>query len=82
MDDKRKNCIILLVDPPESGKANYELRTALGEERALHISADLMKNSYAISKNSRTRYRSFPMKASPPTPTLPGLTRRIRGSLM
>ena len=50
MDDKRKNCIILLVASPESGKANYELRTALGEERALHVSMDLMKNAYTISK--------------------------------
>lgn len=53
MDAKRKNCIILLVDSPESGKANHELRTALGEERALHVSVDLMKNAYAISKKFR-----------------------------
>ena len=50
MDEKRKNCLILLVDPPESGKTSYELRTAFGEERALQVSVDLVKNAYAISK--------------------------------
>ncbi|HAF94519.1 MAG: hypothetical protein A2X34_04180 [Elusimicrobia bacterium GWC2_51_8] len=70
MDDKRKNCIILLVDPPESGKANYELRTALGEERALHISADLMKNSYAISKKFKNAISLLSYESVPSHPNL------------
>jgi len=51
MENKRNNCIILLAEVPEPGKTNCELKTSLGEERALHVSGDLLKNSYALAKN-------------------------------
>jgi len=70
MDDKRKNCIILLVDSPESGKTNYELRTVLGEERALHVSVDLMKNAYAISKKIKNTILLLSYENAPSHPDL------------
>ena len=51
MEDKRNNCIILLADAPEPEKTNSVLRTSLGEDRALHVSDDLIKNSHALAKN-------------------------------
>ena len=51
MDERRNNCIILLAEAPEPGKTACVLRTSLGEERALHVSGDLLKNSYALAKN-------------------------------
>ncbi len=51
MHDKRNNCIILLADAPEPGKINYELKTALGEERAIHVSRDLLHKAYSLAKN-------------------------------
>lgn len=40
----------MLADAPEPGKINYELKTALGEERSLHVSRDLLSRAYCLAK--------------------------------
>ncbi len=51
MAQKRDNCIILLVDPPETEKISQELKTAFGPERAVHVNGDLLSNAYKLAKN-------------------------------
>ena len=50
MSQKRDNCIILLVDPPEADKISQELKTAFGPERAAHVNSDLLSNAYKLAK--------------------------------
>jgi len=51
MAQKRDNCIILLVDPPETERVSQELKTAFGPERAVHVNGDLLANTYKLAKN-------------------------------
>jgi len=50
MSQKRDNCIILLVDPPEADKISQELKTAFGPERAAHVNGDLLSAAYKLAK--------------------------------
>ena len=47
---QRDNCIILLVDAPETEKINPELKTAFGPERAVHVNGDLLSAAYRLAK--------------------------------
>ncbi|MCX5785957.1 MAG: DUF2064 domain-containing protein [Elusimicrobia bacterium] len=70
MKDKRNNSIILLAEAPEPGKTNCELKTSLGEERALHVSGDLLKNSYALAKNFKDAILLISYEKTPSHPDL------------
>jgi glycosyltransferase A (GT-A) superfamily protein (DUF2064 family) len=50
MSQKRDNCIILLVDPPETDKICQEFKTAFGPERAAHVNSDLLTAAYKLAK--------------------------------
>lgn len=50
MSQKRDNCIILLVDPPEPDKISQEFKTAFGPERATHVNSDLLSSAYKLAK--------------------------------
>ena len=50
MSQKRDNCIILLVDPPEPDKISQEFKTAFGPERATHVNSDLLTSAYKLAK--------------------------------
>lgn len=50
MSQKRDNCIILLVDPPEADKISPEFKTAFGPERATHVNTDLLSAAYKLAK--------------------------------
>lgn len=50
MAHNRDNCIILLVDAPETDKINPDLKTAFGPERAVHVNGDLMSSAYRLAK--------------------------------
>lgn len=50
MSQKRDNCIILLVDPPEADKISPEFKTAFGPERATHVNSDLLSAAYKLAK--------------------------------
>jgi len=50
MSQKRDNCIILLVDPPETDKVSQEFKTAFGPERAAHVNSDLLSAAYKLAK--------------------------------
>ncbi|MBI4350048.1 MAG: DUF2064 domain-containing protein [Elusimicrobia bacterium] len=51
MSQKRDNCIILLVDPPEADRIGAEFKTAFGPERATHVNNDLLAAAYKLAKN-------------------------------
>lgn len=51
MSQKRDNCIILLVDPPEADKISQEFKTAFGPERAAHVNSDLLSAAYKLAKS-------------------------------
>ena len=53
MSQKRDNCIILLVDPPEADKINPDLKTALGPERATQTNSELLSAAYKLAKGFR-----------------------------
>ena len=50
MAQKRDNCIIILVDPPEPEKLSPELKAAFGPERAAHVNSDLVTGAYKLAK--------------------------------
>lgn len=50
MSQNRDNCIILLVDPPETDTVAPELKAAFGPERAALVNSDLLAASYKLAK--------------------------------
>ncbi len=53
MSQKRDNCIILLVDPPEADKISPDLKTAFGPERAVQVNSELLSAAYKLAKGFR-----------------------------
>jgi glycosyltransferase A (GT-A) superfamily protein (DUF2064 family) len=81
MEDKRNNCIILLAEAPEHAKTNPELKASLGEERALHVSGDLLKNSYALVKSFQDAVFLISYEKTPSHPDLTWLDQEDPGFL-
>jgi len=54
MAKNRDNCVILLVSPPEQEKINREFQTVFGPERAVHVSGDLLVQTYKTLKTFPT----------------------------
>ena len=70
MNDKRNNCIILLVEAPVPENADPELRAAFGAERAARINCDLLKNAYKLAKNFTDAMLILSFEKSPRNPDL------------